>query len=133
MRTFKFFQKERVFTDWMDMMDDYHLGGIMTTRPPITRVCAVIASSVQDFNNWRNEIFDRNNIFIITNKDFTHTNENYNVTTRYIAILNMNDLEGLTFDDYTKTDRIQSILSSNYVNVIADIRRLIVEVKLQIR
>ena len=26
---FKFFQKEeRVFTDWMDQMDDYHLGGI---------------------------------------------------------------------------------------------------------
>lgn len=30
MRSFKFFQKkpERVFTDWMDQMDDYHLGGI---------------------------------------------------------------------------------------------------------
>jgi hypothetical protein len=29
MRDFKFFQKEeRVFTQWMDEMDDYHLGGI---------------------------------------------------------------------------------------------------------
>ena len=30
MRDFKFFQNkpERVFTEWMDMMDDYHLGGI---------------------------------------------------------------------------------------------------------
>ena len=33
MKQFKFFQKkqERVFSDWMDMMDDYHLGGI---QPP---------------------------------------------------------------------------------------------------
>jgi len=29
MKPFKFFQKpERVFSDWMDQMDDYHLGGI---------------------------------------------------------------------------------------------------------
>jgi hypothetical protein len=28
MRDFKFFQRERVFTDWMDRLDDYHLGGI---------------------------------------------------------------------------------------------------------
>jgi ribosome modulation factor len=29
MKEFKFFQKEeRVFTQWMDEMDDYHLGGI---------------------------------------------------------------------------------------------------------
>ena len=33
MKDFKFFQKkERVFSDWMDMMDDYFLGGI--THPP---------------------------------------------------------------------------------------------------
>jgi hypothetical protein len=33
---FKFFQpedKERVFTQWMDEMDDYHLGGIRTIHP----------------------------------------------------------------------------------------------------
>ena len=30
---FKFFQKkERVFTQWMDEMDDYHLGGIRPVR-----------------------------------------------------------------------------------------------------
>jgi hypothetical protein len=29
MKDFKFFQKkERVFSDWMNQMDDYHLGGI---------------------------------------------------------------------------------------------------------
>lgn len=29
MKDFKFFQKkERVFSEWMDLMDDYHLGGI---------------------------------------------------------------------------------------------------------
>jgi hypothetical protein len=34
MKTFKFFQKqERVFTDWMDQMDDYHLGGIRPQEP----------------------------------------------------------------------------------------------------
>ena len=35
MTPFKFFEglsiKQRVFTDWMDAMDDYHLGGI---QPP---------------------------------------------------------------------------------------------------
>jgi hypothetical protein len=28
MKKFRFFEKERVFTDWMDALDDYHLGGI---------------------------------------------------------------------------------------------------------
>ncbi len=33
-KDFKFFQnnKVRVFTEWMDQMDDYHLGGIEPTR-----------------------------------------------------------------------------------------------------
>lgn len=45
MREFKFFQKkpERAFTNWMDQMDDYHLGGI---TPAITE------------NNLINEGFD---------------------------------------------------------------------------
>ena len=47
MRDFKFFKdnnKERVFTDYMDMMDDYHLGGIpqqiggITTQPAYPNV-----------------------------------------------------------------------------------------------
>ena len=33
MQPFKFFQKKRVFSDWMDMMDDYHLGGILPQDP----------------------------------------------------------------------------------------------------
>jgi len=34
MKTFKFFvnNKERAFTQWMDEMDDYHLGGIRHAR-----------------------------------------------------------------------------------------------------
>ena len=33
MRDFKFFQKDRVFSEWMDSMDDYFLGGIHPTHP----------------------------------------------------------------------------------------------------
>jgi hypothetical protein len=34
LRSFKFFEKkERVFTQWMDEMDDYHLGGIRHYQP----------------------------------------------------------------------------------------------------
>ena len=29
MLEFKFLSKNKVFSDWMDMMDDYHLGGIV--------------------------------------------------------------------------------------------------------
>ena len=97
-----------------------------------TRECAVIASSVQDFNNWRRGIFDR--VFVITNREFVHTNENYNVTTRYRAITNMDDCQGLIFDDYTKTDRIQYILSSiGYPDTVDHIRQLITEVRLNLR
>ena len=38
MKEFKFFQKERVFSDWMDIMDDYFLGCIQP--PPPTRIDA---------------------------------------------------------------------------------------------
>ena len=36
MKEFKFLQKkpERVFSDWMDMFDDYHLGGITPQNIP---------------------------------------------------------------------------------------------------
>jgi hypothetical protein len=98
-----------------------------------TRECAVIASSMGDFNNWRNETFDRNSIFIITNRDFTHLNGNNNQTTRYRAISRIDDCYGLTFDDYITTDRIEDILSSVFDDTIDSIRELIVEVNLHTR
>lgn len=97
------------------------------------RECAVIASSVGDFNNWRNGIFDRNNISIITNRGFTHINGNNNVTTRYTAIIRIDDCYGITFDDYITTDRIEDILLSGYDDTIDHIRQLIVEVNLHTR
>jgi hypothetical protein len=98
-----------------------------------TRECAVIASSIQNFNNWRNETFDRSSVFIITNRDFTHTNGNNNQTTRYRAITRIDDCYGLTFDDYITTDRIEGILSSVFDDTIDSIRQLIVEVNLHTR
>lgn len=95
---------------------------------PTTRECAVIASSVQDFNNWRNETFDRNNLFIITNRDFTHTNGNNNITTRYRAITTINECFGQLFNDYIVTDRITDILSSRYDDTTNHICRLMSEV-----
>ncbi len=137
---FKFFQKkERVFTQWMDEMDDYHLGGIRHTerqeRPatPRTRECAVIASSIQDFNYWRNGTFDRSHAFIVTNRDFLHTNGVSGIPTRYRAITRIDDCYGLTFDDYITTDRIEDILLSGYEDTIDYIRQLIVEVNLHTR
>jgi hypothetical protein len=98
-----------------------------------TRECAVIASSMRDFNNWRNETFDRSGVFIITNRDFTHTNGNNNQTTRYRAITRIDDCYGLTFDDYILTDRIHDILSSGYNETIDYIHQLVDEVGLTLR
>jgi hypothetical protein len=96
------------------------------------RDIAVIASSIQNFNNWRNENFDRNSICIITNGDFTYTEEN-NQTTRYTAITTINDCRGYTFDDYILTDRIYDILSSGYDETINHIHQLVDEVGLNLR
>jgi hypothetical protein len=98
-----------------------------------TRECAVIASSIRNFNNWRNETFDRNSIFIITNRDFTHLNGNNNQTTRYTAITTINDCRGYMFDDYILTDRIHDILSSGYNETIDYIHQLVDEVGLTLR
>ena len=98
-----------------------------------TRECAVISSSVGDFNNWRNETFDRSGVFIITNRDFTHTNGNNNQTTRYRAITRIDDCYGLMFDDYILTDRIHDILSSGYNETIDHIHQLVDEVGLTLR
>ena len=96
------------------------------------RDVAVIASSIQNFNNWRNETFDRNSICIITNRDFTYNEEN-NQTTRYTAITTINDCRGYTFDDYILTDRIYDILSSVYDETINHIHQLIYEVGINLR
>ena len=96
------------------------------------RDIAVIASSIQNFNNWRNETFDRNSICMITSGDFTYTDEN-NQTTRYTAITTINDCRGYTFDDYILTDRIHDILSSGYNETIDHIHQLVDEVGLNLR
>jgi hypothetical protein len=96
------------------------------------RDIAVIASSIQNFINWRNETFDISSICIITSGDFTYTDEN-NLTTRYTAITTINDCRGYTFDDYITTDRIEDILLSGYDDTINHIRQIIVEVNLHTR
>ena len=136
MKPFKFFQKEDYFlpiarrgsgrTIAYDLVPIQPLG----SRP---RECAVIASSIQNFNNWRNETFDRSSVFIITNRDFTHTNGNNNQTTRYTAITTINHCRGYTFDDYILTDRIHDILSSGYNETIDHIHQLVDEVGLTLR
>ena len=152
MKPFKFFQKEDYFlpiarrgagrTIAYDLVpvqplgppdNDFHILRNSLYGALRTRECAVIASSMEDFNNWRNETFDRNSIFIITNRDFTHLNGNNNQTTRYRAISRIDDCYGLTFDDYITTDRIEDILSSVFDDTIDSIRQLIVEVNLHTR
>jgi hypothetical protein len=96
------------------------------------RDIAVISSSIRNFNNWRNENFDRNSICIITSGDFTYTDEN-NQTTRYTAITTINDCRGYTFDDYILTDRIHDILSSGYNETIDHIHQLVDQVGLNLR
>ncbi len=96
------------------------------------RDIAVIASSIRNFNNWKNENFDRNSICMITSGDFTYTDEN-NQTTRYTAITTINDCRGYTFDDYILTDRIHDILSSGYNETIDHIHQLVDEVGLNLR
>jgi hypothetical protein len=152
MKAFKFFQKEDYFlpitrrgsgrTIAQDLVpvqplgppdNDLHILRNSLYGALRTRECAVIASSMRDFNNWRNETFDRSSVFIITNRDFTHTNGNNNQTTRYRAISRIDDCYGLTFDDYITTDRIEDILLSGYEDTIDHIRQLIVEVNLHTR
>jgi hypothetical protein len=152
MKPFKFFQKEDYFlpitrrgagrTIAQDLVpvqplgppdNDLHILRNSLYGALRTRECAVIASSMRDFNNWRNETFDRNSTFIITNRDFTHLNGNNNQTTRYRAISRIDDCYGLTFDDYITTDRIENILSSVFDDTIDSIRQLIVEVNLHTR
>ena len=106
---------------------------VIIPTTPRTRECAVIASSVQDFNYWRNETFDRSHAFIVTNRDFLHTNGVSGIPTRYRAITRIDDCYGLTFDDYITTDRIEDILLSGYEDTVDHIRQLICEVNLHTR
>jgi hypothetical protein len=152
MKPFKFFQKEDYFiprarrgsgrTIAQDLVpvqplgppdNDFHILRNSLYGALRIRECAVIASSMRDFNNWRNETFDRSGVFIITNRDFTHTNGNNNQTTRYRAITRIDDCYGLTFDDYILTDRIHDILSSGYNETIVHIHQLVDEVGLTLR
>ena len=138
MKPFKFFQKEDYFlpivrrgagrTIAQDLILRNSVYGV-----PRTRECAVIASSVQDFNYWRNERFDRSHAFIVTNRDFLHTNGVSGIPTRYRAITRIDDCYGLTFDDYITTDRIEDILLSGYEDTVDHIRQLIAEVNLHTR
>jgi hypothetical protein len=151
-KPFKFFQKEDYFiprarrgagrTIAQDLVpvqplgspdNDFHILRNSLYGALRTRECAVIASSIQNFNNWRNETFDRSSVFIITNRDFTHTNGNNNQTTRYTAITTINHCRGYTFDDYILTDRIHDILSSGYNETIDHIHQLVDEVGLTLR
>jgi hypothetical protein len=135
-KPFKFFQKEDYFIPRARRGSGRTIAyGLVPVQPmvPRTRECAVIASSIRNFNNWRNETFDRNSIFIITNRDFTHLNGNNNQTTRYRAITRIDDCYGLMFDDYILTDRIHDILSSGYNETIDHIHQLVDEVNLHTR
>ena len=152
MKAFKFFQKEDYFLpiarrgagrtiaqDFVPVQplgppdNDLHILRNSLYGALRTRECAVISSSIRNFNNWRNETFDRSSVFIITNRDFTHTNGNNNQTTRYRAITRIDDCYGLMFDDYITTDRIEDIILSGYEDTIDHIRQLIVEVNLHTR
>ena len=154
MKKFKFFQKEQYtpnlpFTRYLaGRTISNELVPVEPLGPPSTdvrilrnsvygalniRECAVIASSIRDFNNWKREIFDLNFVNMITSGCFTHTNGNNGVITRYRAITNVNHCWGQIFDDYVLTDRISDILASRYHDTMNDIRQLIVEVRLHIR
>jgi len=136
LKPFKFFQKEDYFLPIARRGSGRTIAyGLVPVQPmvPRTRECAVIASSVQDFNYWRNERFDRSHAFIVTNRDFLHTNGVSGIPTRYRAITRIDDCYGLTFDDYITTDRIEDILLSGYEDTVDHIRQLICEVNLHTR
>ena len=141
MKTFKFLTNNDYYTPSLPRITNMVRIGRRSGRTiinellssPTTRECAVIASSVSDFNNWRNGLFDRSSIFIMTNRDFIHTNGNNNQTTRYTAITTINDCRGLTFDDCIRTGRITDILSSGNDDTINHIYELIDEVATNLR
>jgi len=98
------------------------------------RECAVISASIRDFNLWKRQNFDLNNVNMVTSGEFLHTNGNYNVTTRYRAITDVHECRGLFFDDYTKTDRTNELLNHTYDEYMVNhIRQVIVEVRLHTR
>jgi hypothetical protein len=136
MKPFKFFQKEDYFIPRARRGAGGTIAyGLVPVQPmvPRTRECAVISSSVRDFNNWRNETFDRSHAFIVTNRDFLHTNGVSGIPTRYRAITRIDDCRGLMFDDYITADRIEDILASVFDDTIDSIRQMIVEVNLHTR
>lgn len=61
MRNFKFLQpdeKHRVFTDYMDAMDDYHLGGIPLPQPqPVEQMQISLLENEQIIRYWNDGDF----------------------------------------------------------------------------
>jgi hypothetical protein len=74
MKQFKFFQKNktRVFTDYMDQMDDYFLGGIQPTR---NRNDRRPGSSRREYNSFSYAGGEMNYIFIWLPNDTRRINE----------------------------------------------------------
>jgi hypothetical protein len=124
MRDFKFFQKEeRVFTQWMDQMDDYFLGGIRhaieVPRPPLkpftlnlftevfgripSYALAFESSNVDDYEVIRGTTISQfingelNIAWCFTSLSITRVNDNSNVTITYDNVDEM-DRMGLIFD-----------------------------------
>ena len=110
------------------------LNGVISVDDNVynAREVAVIASSMRDFNIWRNVTFNVNGI--MQNRHFTVYDRDIDLTTRYRAIFGVNECNGLIFDDYTTTDRVDELLDrAEDIHFEEHIRQLIVEVCSHIR
>ncbi len=104
---------------------------VRVPNPP-PREVAVVSASDHDFRIWRSETFSWDSINLITNSYFSFTYDNR--TTTYRAITYVNECQGLMFDDYITTRRINEILrQGNDAIMIEHVNELINEVRLHIR
>jgi hypothetical protein len=104
MKQFKFFQKERVFSDWMDMMDDYHLGGIPMPEPQLKQLNL----------NVMDNIFGR-----IPSFSAFFQPDDYTVSYTFIGVIGNlidNGLSGC-FTSMTIQRLDSSLVEINYINV----------------
>jgi hypothetical protein len=113
---------------WNRGFTDYQ---VRVANPP-PREVAVVSASDHDFRIWRSETFSWDSVNIITNGHFSYTDDN-NIITRYRVITTINECNGLMFDDYITTRRLNDILNSGYEDTINHINELINEVRLHIR
>ncbi len=76
MNQFKFFEnkRDRVFTQWMDEMDDYHLGGIRHARETPAQQLKTFHLNVMDNSNILGRI-PSYNILFEPNSPVPHTSE----------------------------------------------------------